>query len=108
MIAELEFTLNSRLDFKHVRQELKTRAEQLPDVRLPVLSLAGWLDAVARLDLTVDFPELCLILTDAVPDQHEDVAVQRPAFILRDKAQLVQHFLLDADGYALHRHSFTS
>jgi DNA adenine methylase len=33
LIAELEFTLNSRLDFKHVRQELKTRAEQLPDVK---------------------------------------------------------------------------
>jgi DNA adenine methylase len=33
LIAELEFTLNSRLDFRHVRQELKTRAEQLPDVR---------------------------------------------------------------------------
>jgi DNA adenine methylase len=33
LIGELEFTLNSRLDFKHVRQELKTRAEQLPDVK---------------------------------------------------------------------------
>jgi DNA adenine methylase len=33
LIAELEFTLNSRLDFKHVRQELKTRAENLPDVK---------------------------------------------------------------------------
>jgi hypothetical protein len=33
LIGELEFTLNSRLDFKHVRQELKTKAETLPDVR---------------------------------------------------------------------------
>ena len=33
LIGELEFTLNSRLDFRHVRQELKTRAETLPDVK---------------------------------------------------------------------------
>jgi DNA adenine methylase len=33
LIAELEFTLNSRLDFKHVRNELKSKAETLPDVK---------------------------------------------------------------------------
>jgi DNA adenine methylase len=32
LIGELEFTLNSRLDFKHIRNELKTNAE-LPDVK---------------------------------------------------------------------------
>jgi len=32
LIAELEFTLNSRLDFKHIRSEMK-RAVALPDVK---------------------------------------------------------------------------
>lgn len=32
LIAELEFTLNSRLDFKHIRREMKKPAE-LPDVK---------------------------------------------------------------------------
>lgn len=32
LIAELTFTLNSRLDFQHIRQELKTHTD-LPDVR---------------------------------------------------------------------------
>ena len=36
LIGELEFTLNSRLDFKHIRNELKTPVE-LPDVKRAAL-----------------------------------------------------------------------
>ena len=65
-------------------------------------------DIIIRRNSALNFPELVLMPFDTVADQHKNMAVEGTPLILRDKAEFIEHFLLDTDGYAFDCHSLTS
>lgn len=65
-------------------------------------------DVQVRAYAACDLAVLPLKVFDALPYRHQDMAVDRTALIISHKAQLLQHFFLNADGRALDCHKNTS
>ena len=63
---------------------------------------AGGLDVFGRVHAAFDRAMLLLETAYALADKDEYLTVDGPAFIIGDIADLRQHFIFEADGYALH------
>ena len=74
----------------------------------PLLLLPTWLHIQVRADGPVNFPVLLLKSLDILPNQNQNVTVDRTPLIVGHKAQLLQHFFLDANGHTFNCHKITS
>jgi hypothetical protein len=74
----------------------------------PPSGLSCRFDIAVRRDFPRNLPEFLLVRLDTVANQHQDMTVDGASLVFHDKAELIQHFLLDTDGYAFYCHLFTS
>ena len=74
----------------------------------PDLNAERMVDSAKRLhiraDVALNRAVLFLEGPDVLPDQHQNVAVDAAALVIRHEAQLFQHLLFNSDGYAFHSH----
>lgn len=71
------------------------------------LVFPGRLHIYIRTDSAIYFAMLLLKGSDALPNQHQNMAVDGTPLVVCHKSQFLQHFFLDANGYTLNCHKTT-